>query len=121
MKSIAVFACGLLISASAVFYADGHNNEKRNKEIAAVERAEEVKNVELTGTVMDDNNKEMLAGAAILIDGKKYYSDLDGQFAISGIKHGKHELKVELISYETYQAEVEVNNDERLQINLSQK
>jgi len=111
MKTIVTLAASVLLSVSVFANTgkEGHN-----------ETAAEVKTVQLTGSVTDNKNNEALAGATLIIDGKKYYSDLDGNFAISNMKSGKYELKVELISYKSTVVEVEVNSNEQIRINLQQ-
>ena len=96
MRTILTFAVSVLLSVSAFA------------------------NVQLTGSIVDDKNQETLAGVAVYVDGKKYYSDFDGNFSISDIKPGKHQIKVELISYEPATIEIEVNQDENININLFQ-
>ena len=76
----------------------------------------------LSGTILDTESNETLAGATIIIDGKKYYSDFDGNFHIDALKSGKHKLSVELISYKATQMEVEVSAlDKDLVVKLVQK
>ena len=99
-KSILIFAVSVLLSVSSF--------------------ANTVKTVQLTGSVVDDKNKETLAGATIYVDGKKYYSNLDGDFSISDMKPGKYQIKVEFISYKPVVVEVDVNKNERININLPQ-
>ncbi len=97
MKKIIIIAASLLLSVSA-FAAD---------------------TVQLTGFIADNHSQEALAGATIYVDGKKLYSDFDGNFS-ADIKPGKHQIKVELISYETIVMETEVNRNENINIALPQ-
>ena len=120
MRSVLILGCSLLISVSAFAFTD-NNSEKKSKETASVNRVENVKALQLTGSVVDDKNKETLAGATIIVDGKKYYSDLDGQFTISGVNPGKYELTVELISYEPYTTEIDLTKNQNLNVSLLQK
>ncbi len=55
------------------------------------------------------------------MDGKKYYSDLEGQFTISDVNPGKYELTVELISYEPYTTEIDSYKKSKLNISLLAK
>ena len=112
MRTLLMFACALLISVSA-FASTDRKSENKNKETTSV--------LQLTGSVVDDKNKETLAGAAIIVDGKKYYSDLDGQFTITDVNPGKHEVKVELISYEPYVIEIDLTKNQKLNVSLLQK
>ena len=110
MKSILILVASVLVSVSA-FAADTSVEKKCEKN---------VKTVQLTGSIMDDKNQETLAGATVYVDGKKYYSDLDGNFSISDVKAGKCQIKVELISYKPVVVEVDVNKDENINISLLQ-
>ncbi|MEA5129614.1 MAG: carboxypeptidase-like regulatory domain-containing protein [Proteiniphilum sp.] len=120
MRTLLMFACALLISVSA-FASTDRKSENKNKETTSVNSVENVKVLQLTGSVVDDKNKETLAGAAIIVDGKKYYSDLDGQFTITDVNPGKHEVKVELISYEPYVIEIDLTKNQKLNVSLLQK
>ncbi|MDD2313741.1 MAG: carboxypeptidase-like regulatory domain-containing protein [Proteiniphilum sp.] len=118
MKSVLVFAVSLFVSLSA--FATGNNDEKIGEAKSAV-RVENVNALQLTGSVVDEKNNEKLAGATIVVDKKKYYSDLEGQFTITDVKPGKYTLQIELISYEPVFMEVELTKNQELQINLQQK
>ena len=120
MKSVLVLAVSLLISITAFAETDKSNN-KKVKETEAVALTESVNALQLTGSVVDEKNKETLAGATILVDGKKYYSDLDGNFSINDVTPGKYKMVVELISYEPISLEVDLNNNRNLNISLHQK
>ncbi len=106
-KSILVLVLSVMLSASTFANVDKNSQNKLEK-------------VQLTGSIMDNKNNETLAGAAVYVDGKKYYSDLDGNFFISDIKPGKYQIKVELISYKPVIMEIDVNKDEKININLPQ-
>jgi len=102
MKKILILAAAMLLSVSA-FASPCNNNNKT---------------VQLTGFVADNNN-EALAGASIYVDGKRLYSDFDGNFS-ADIKPGTYQIRVELISYEPIVVEAEVTQDENLNISLLQ-
>ena len=119
-KPLLLIAASLLISISASAGYD-NNSEKKTGEALAVAQVENASVLQLTGTVVDHRNNETLAGVSIVVDGKKYYSDLEGNFAIQDVKPGKYELIVELISYEPVSMEIDLRRDEALQIGLSQK
>ena len=119
-KSILIFAAFVLLSVSA--FANTEKDSEKNVETvsASANISKNVETVQLTGSVVDDKNKEALAGVTIYVDGKKYYSNLDGDFSISDIKPGKYQIKVEFISYEPVVVEIDVNKDEKININLLQ-
>ncbi|MDO5663945.1 MAG: carboxypeptidase-like regulatory domain-containing protein [Bacteroidia bacterium] len=119
MKTIFVLITAALLSVSV--YAKDNKNEKDVKGTAAIETVQKVNVVGITGSIIDNKSKELLAGAAIFINGNKYYSDLDGNFAISDIKPGKHKVRVELISYQPSEMEIDVRKDQKLSIGLVQE
>ncbi|MDR1678475.1 MAG: carboxypeptidase-like regulatory domain-containing protein [Prevotellaceae bacterium] len=104
MKSIVILAASVLLSVAAF----ANSNEANQK------------TVQLNGFVIDKENNEELVGAAIIVDGKKYYSDLDGNFSITNLKPGKCQIKVEFISYEPVVIEMDINKDETISVNLQQ-
>ncbi len=55
------------------------------------------------------------------MDGKKHYSDLDGNFLVNDVKPGKYELVVELISYQPVSMHLDLTKNQNLKINLNQK
>ncbi len=119
MKSILILTA-LLISLSAVAGID-KSSEKKGEESSAVALTASAQVLQLTGTIVDDKSNETLAGASILVDGKKYYSDLDGNFAIADVKPGKYDVTVELISYEPVSIEVDLSQNQQVNIGLLQK
>jgi len=120
IKSVVVLVASLLLSVSALASTE-NDNEKKGKEAKSVSLVEKVNALQLTGSVVDEKNNESLAGATIVVDGKKYYSDLDGNFSIKDVKPGKYDLVVELISYEPVSMQVELVKNETLNIGLLQK
>src|SRR5690554_1925932 len=118
MKSLFVIAAALLVSFSV--FATDKSSEKKETASHAVNQVEKVDVLQLTGIVVDEQSNETLAGVSILVDGK-YYSDLDGKFAISDVTSGKYELTVEFISYEPVSMEVDLQKSEAVHIGLLQK
>lgn len=55
----------------------------------------------ITGKVVDNYSGETLAGVLVTVEGTalQAYTDLDGQFSISGMNPGKYNLVLSLISY----------------------
>lgn len=118
MKTLLTLVAVLLLSFSV--NAENENSIDKVK-TEAVSSTESVKSVLLKGNVSDKENNETLAGATIYIDGEKVYTDLDGNFSLDDLKPGKHILKAELISYETAEMEVNINQNSNLKIHLVQK
>lgn len=78
----------------------------------------------LKGVIMDKQTKESLAGATILANGKKIYSDLDGNFELKDMNISRDEkctLTISLISYKDITVNVDLNTNKNLQINLVQQ
>ena len=118
MKTILVLFAAVLLSLTA--YADDNKNDKTAKK-NTTQVVQSTQKVDVEGSVIDKNSHESLAGAAIFIDGAKYYSDLDGNFAISNLKPGKHTVRVELISYQPAELEIDLRKNQKIDINLIQE
>ncbi len=76
----------------------------------------------ISGTIVDHETGEALAGAAITIEGtdSKTYSDLEGKFNFNGLKQGTYTLKVDYISYkETTLKNISVNGKEKSSIEIA--
>lgn len=120
IKPIFLLVAAFLISIS--LHADTEKGDvKKGAESSPVVINEGVKALQLLGTIVDAENNETLAGASIIVNGEKYYSDLEGKFTIPHIKPGKQELIVELISYEPVSIEVDGSKDRTITIKLLQK
>ena len=117
MKTTLFIIAITFLSISA--YAEDNKTDK-NVKTDATEYVDNVKSVNISGIITDKKSHELLAGAAIFIDGTKYYSDLEGNFNISNIKPGKHTVKVELISYQSIEIEIEVQANQKISIDLVQ-
>ncbi len=107
----------LLLSFSVWAETEVKNN-KETTETTSTSVVERVKSIQLTGSVLDNKNKETLVGATLHVDGKKYYSDLDGNFRIPDIKPGRHQVEVVLISYQSAVVEIDTENQQEIKIYL---
>lgn len=119
-RTVYLLAAALLLTVT-LFANSGSRIDKEMKESKSAVPVEQMNRLQLTGTVMDKKSSEALAGATIVVDGKKHYADFDGNFVISDVKPGKYELQVELISYEPATVEVELSESKKLHIGLQQK
>lgn len=123
MKTI-ILSLTLALSMSFSLNASNKtSNEKKSamKETAAIESVENTEAVfTLNGTVYDPNENEALSGACIEIDGKKYYSDLSGNFNIPSLRKGKYTVSVNFISYQSQTVEVDLSKDETIEIAIRQ-
>lgn len=95
-----------------------NNNEKENSPKASTENTSAV--YQLSGTVYDPNGNEVLPGASITVDGKKYYSDLSGNFNIPQLARGKYIISVNFISYQSQTMEIDLKKDEDMRIAIKQ-
>lgn len=123
MKTVLVIGISLLMTTSAFANSNISNNKevKKSNETELVANVASTESLQLTGVVVDKKNNETLAGASILVDGRKFYSDLDGKFSVNDVKPGKYEMVVELISYEPISMQVDLSKNQSLNINLNQK
>ncbi|MFA6703050.1 MAG: carboxypeptidase-like regulatory domain-containing protein [Dysgonamonadaceae bacterium] len=119
MKLILSLIASLVLSGSA--FAGNENIEKNVNASKSKTITETTVQVQVIGSVMDEVNNESLAGASILIDGVKHYSDLDGNFVVKNLAPGKHQIVVELISYETKSMDINVQKDTKINVGLVQK
>lgn len=94
MKKILLFIVTIFVAYTA--YANNENEKIVDKK-ANYQIVEKSSVISITGSIIDNKSNESLAGAAIYVDGNKYYSDLDGNFSVSHLTPGKHLLRVELI------------------------
>ena len=123
MKTVLVIGISLLMTTSAFANSNVSNKKevKKSNETELVANVTSTESLQLTGVVVDKKNNETLAGASILVDGRKFYSDLDGKFSVNDVKPGKYEMVVELISYEPISMQVDLSKNQSLNINLNQK
>lgn len=122
MKTFIVLIASALISVSA-FATTDKSCKKSNKEteVVAVSSENSAASVQLIGSIIDNENNETLAGATLYVNGSKYYSDLDGNFVLPNLTPGKHQIRVELISYKTSEVEIDVQANKKMDIHLVQK
>ncbi|MBX2946722.1 MAG: TonB-dependent receptor [Cyclobacteriaceae bacterium] len=67
----------------------------------------------VTGRIIDEQSKEPLPGATVIVQGTNLgsSSDLNGYFSISNVKPGKNVLQVSFIGYTTKDVSVEVSGN----------
>ena len=120
MTTLFILTLSLFVSISASADTDSKKSAKTN-EIESISSVENVTAMQIFGVVLDEKSNETLAGATIVVDGKKYYSDLDGNFSVYNVKPGNYEMVVELISYEPITLVVDPVKNQIININLHQK
>lgn len=87
------------------------------------ESAAPVATLNLSGTILDAETSETLAGVSIKVEGseREVKTDLDGKFSISGLTPGKYNLKVSYISYKESSVDYTVSINEKNELKLSLK
>ena len=98
MKSLKLIAAILLFSTAA--FAGNDNTPEMSKASTTIK-----------GVVIDKVTKEALAGVKIYIgeSNDAVYTDLDGNFEISKVKLGTHNISTKLISYKATSIDIECN------------
>jgi hypothetical protein len=83
------------------------------------ETSEIITSNKISGVIVDKTSNERLAGVAIVVNGQKIYTDLNGRFEINSTKGSKLHLKVSMISYNDKVLEFD-SSDETLKIEMNQ-
>lgn len=116
MKTIKIVSLlVLMVITSAVVGAKEKEQLKEN--------ATEVKTetLSLNGVVLDKLTGETLAGAVVTANGKKLYTDFDGNFSLDNVCNGKCSIKVSLISYQEQTIEVDPASVKQVEIKLKRR
>ena len=74
----------------------------------------------LSGTVTDQDSKEPLTGANIIVNGttKGAVTDYNGDYSINGLSEGSYEIIVSYLGYSTLTETVEIYGNEPVTLNL---
>jgi len=80
-----------------------------------------VKDHQVKGVVFDKTTNESLAGVAVLCNGQKVYTDLDGNFIIKNAGITQYEVKISMISYEDQTLIIDPLRETSLKIALNQQ
>lgn len=76
---------------------------------------------EIQGCVLDRKTNEPLAGALLIVNDQKYYTDFDGKFKISNQNLSESILKITMISYFEEEFKLDLSKKEELKIQLNQR
>lgn len=87
----------------------------------ATTEAQTVVSNTISGKVLDKETNEALAGVAVLVNGQKVYTDLDGNFTVSNLCGTNCELSVNMISYEPQTLTVDLAQNKTLAVVLKQR
>jgi hypothetical protein len=113
MKKIKLFIFATIVFTAALF-TQSFAIEIENESSATVS---------LIGSIVDLSTGEALAGVKIEIEetNDSFYTDLDGNFTINGLKPGNYNLTTSMISYEMKKVDLDLANNkiqEKLEIKL---
>ncbi len=114
MKKVALF---IVVSVMGLLNLNAVNIEKENK----VEGSNEIAVYSLKGVVYDQQDQEALSGATVTIEGKKYYTDFQGNFNIPQLKEGKYQVTIDFISYCSRQVEIDLSSNQQVKIDIKQQ
>lgn len=112
-----LFFLAIVAFMSMAVSAEGKANQEMNAETSvSVSGA-----IELKGVVSDKLTNENLAGVAVNVNGRKVYTDFDGNFTVKNVCDGVCELKISLISYEDQTVKIDTRKVKSLKVELSQR
>ena len=112
MKKVIVF---LMVIVSAISLR-AENNSVSGTESA--KSTESITKLVLKGTVTDPSTDEVLAGATVMVNGKKTYTDFDGNFTIETVKGKDCEMTISMISYRTEKKVINPKDEKKLEVKL---
>ena len=111
MKNLTLLAV-LVFSLSSLFAGEGNELKK----------SESLANSSIEGKIIDKATNEALVGVTLMLKGsdKKYYTDLDGNFAIEGLVPGQYNINVMYVSYQGVSLEEisTANNNLKLKVEI---
>lgn len=112
----------LILSVIVILFAI-NLSARSSKESASNEMRTEitVKDHQVKGVVFDKSTNESLAGVAVLYNGQKVYTDLDGNFIIKNVGITQYEVKITMISYEDQTLVIDPLKETSLKIALNQQ
>jgi hypothetical protein len=114
----------IIIAALLFIGINSFASEKTKSEKASTKVETPSTNVYLTGTIVDEQSKETLAGVEVTIEGTdlKTYTDFEGKFSFDGIKPGTYKIATKYVSYnkaESRQVTVKANEMHSLNMELT--
>lgn len=115
MKKTLTLAAALLIFGATASQAKGKDEPKSAEKTAAVST------YTLSGKVTDLKAGETLVGATVTVNGKKVFTDLDGNFTIEDVSGKECEIQVNMISYKPEVVKVAISNKENKNIQIALK
>lgn len=108
--SASILLCSAVMPTLA---ADKTSDSVKKEQLPA-----ETNHVTIVGKVLENETNEPLTGASIEVNGKKYYSDINGAFSLQLKRGEKAMMKVSMISYESLSLEVDTDNASNMHVLL---
>ncbi|MFT3740927.1 MAG: carboxypeptidase-like regulatory domain-containing protein [Breznakibacter sp.] len=119
MKS-QIFVTAAVLFFSAQAFAGNKNKPETTAGKTATSVAAPV-NVCLTGTIVDEQTKETLAGVEVSVEGTqlKTYTDFEGKFSFDNLQPGNYKVVTKYVSYNKIESrEVVIKANEMHSLNL---
>ncbi len=80
-----------------------------------------IETLSISGMVSDILTNETLTGAVVTANGKKVFTDFDGNFSIDNLCSGKCLIKISMISYEDQTVELDIVSGKKVDIKLKRR
>jgi len=113
MKKLFIIAMVALMGLNVTVSAAKKADKEANTEVIADSK-------EIRGVVCDKTTNESLAGAVVMLNGQKIYTDLEGNFILKNVDTDS-ELKISMISYQEKTIKLDVTGQKSIKILLSQQ
>lgn len=112
---LAAISASILLCSTAIptWAADKKADSVKKEQLPS-----ESNHVTIEGKVLENGTNEPLTGASIEVNGKKYYSDINGSFSLQLPKGDKALVKVSMISYASLSLEVDTDNATNMHVLL---
>lgn len=114
MKKTLILTAALLLFCATSSIASDKDSPK------TTEKNNVVSTYSVNGKVIDQKIGETLVGATVTVNGKKVFTDLEGNFTVDNIAGENCEIQVNMISYKPQVIKVSVNESKNIQIALKQ-
>ena len=110
MKTRVITAAVLFLMAVSTAMATGDKDKEKDKN----RKADSKELISVTGTILDKETGEALAGVLVKIDetGTSVYSDFEGNFELTVIA-GSYTVSTSMISYESAKVELNAASSEK--------
>lgn len=114
MKKTSILTAALLLFCATSSIASDKDTPK------TTENNNVVSTYSVSGKVIDQKIGETLVGATVTVNGKKVFTDLEGNFTVNNVSGDNCEIQVNMISYKPEVIKVSVNESKNIQVALKQ-